>query len=73
MNTTTPPEKLLTVKEVANWLQISTGWVRAHANKERRPYLPSIKLGKSVRFQAPAVAAFLEECQRLSEQYQKKR
>ena len=58
-------ERLLTVKEVAAWLQISEQWVRAHANKERRPYLQSIKLGKSVRFRAPDVQDFLELCQRM--------
>jgi len=58
-------ERLMTVKEVAAWLNISEQWVRAHANKERRPYLPSIKLGKSVRFRASDVQEFLEVCERM--------
>lgn len=60
------PERLLTSKEVATWLQISRAWVHAHAAKERRPYLPSIKLGKSVRFRTADVEGFLSECERLS-------
>jgi excisionase family DNA binding protein len=58
-------ERLLTAKEVAAWLNISEQWVRAHANNERRPYLQSIKLGKSVRFRASDVKEFLEVCERM--------
>jgi excisionase family DNA binding protein len=60
-----PQERLMTVREVAAWLHISEQWVRAHANKERRPYLQSIKLGKSVRFRASDVQEFLGLCQRM--------
>ena len=59
-------EQLLSVKEVAAWLRISEAWVRAHANGERRPHLPSLKLGKSVRFRASDVEGFLMACERLS-------
>ena len=56
-------DKLLSVKEVAAWLQISETWVRAHANKDRRPYLPAIKMGKTLRFRSSDVEGFLQLCQ----------
>jgi len=56
------PEKLLTPKQVAEWLGVSTAWVLDHASGRRRPYLPSVKLGKAVRFRREDVEAFIQEC-----------
>jgi hypothetical protein len=41
---------ILTAAEVAVWLRVTPEWVRAHANRNRRPYLPGFKAGKYVRF-----------------------
>jgi excisionase family DNA binding protein len=53
------PEPLLTVQEVADWLRVEPSWVRAHANGNRRPILPSIKIGKFRRFIKSDVNEFL--------------
>jgi predicted DNA-binding transcriptional regulator AlpA len=60
------PEKLLGAKEVANWLGVSRAWVFEHSNGRRRPFLPSVKLGKSVRYRPVDVDAFIIECERFS-------
>ena len=61
------PEKLLTPKQVAEWLDVSTAWVLDHASGRRRPYLPSVKLGKAVRFRREDVEQFIEDCLRLEQ------
>jgi excisionase family DNA binding protein len=53
--------KLLTVREVSEWLSISEAWVRQHATGRRKPALPSIRLGKSLRFDEASVAQWLKE------------
>ena len=57
-------EELITAAEVARWLNVSRAWVFEHANGRRRPHLPSVKLGKSVRFRPIDVDAFIRECER---------
>lgn len=59
------PERLLSPKEVAEWLGVSTAWVLDHAAR-RRPRLTSVKLGKAVRFRREDVEGFIAECIRLS-------
>jgi len=59
-----PNERLLTVDEVMRWLGVSRSWVIDHANGRRRPFLPSVKLGKCRRFEPAAVARFIDECRR---------
>ena len=59
-------QKLLTVRDVAEWLNMSTGWVRDHATGRRGPVPPSVKLGKALRFREDEVEAWLRE---LSRQY----
>jgi len=61
------PDQLLTVSDVAYRLRVSTSWVRDHANGKRRPCLPSVKLGKAVRFRVEEVEAFLIDCARLAD------
>ncbi len=51
--------RLLTVAEVAEWLAVSQGWVREHATKKRRPHLPCIRLGKSIRFREDQVEEWI--------------
>jgi excisionase family DNA binding protein len=57
-------ERLLGPKEVAQWLGVSSGWVLDHASGRRRPMLPSVKLGKAVRFRREDVEAFIQDCVR---------
>ncbi|HYL98503.1 MAG TPA: helix-turn-helix domain-containing protein [Blastocatellia bacterium] len=59
-------EELLGVTEVAQWLGVSRAWVYEHSNGRRRPYLPSVKLGKSVRFRPTDVEVFILECERFN-------
>ena len=61
-----PREQLLGATEVALWLGVSRAWVFEHANGRRRPYLPSVKLGRSVKFKPSAIEAFIVECERYS-------
>lgn len=56
---------LLTVRQVSEWLNVSPSWVRDHATKRRRPALPSLKLGKSLRFREEQLAEWIRQ---LSEQ-----
>jgi excisionase family DNA binding protein len=59
-----PPERLLTPKEVADILAVSKAWVLDHSSR-RRPHLPSVKLGKAVRFRRADVEKFIQECSRM--------
>jgi len=59
-----PDRPLLNVKQVAALMGVSAAWVLAHANGNRRPKLPSVKLGKVVRFQPAKVNEFIQECSR---------
>jgi len=46
---------------------VSPAWVVDHASGRRRPYLPSVKLGKAVRFRREDVEQFIEDCLRLEQ------
>jgi excisionase family DNA binding protein len=52
-------EPLMTVAEVARMLQMSTAWVRQHSSGLRQPTIPSVKLGKSIRFRRADVEEFI--------------
>jgi excisionase family DNA binding protein len=52
-------ESLLTTEEVAEWLSVSPGWVRDHATR-KQPRLPSLKLGKLLRFRTEDVKEFIQ-------------
>jgi predicted DNA-binding transcriptional regulator AlpA len=52
---------------VAEWLGVSPAWVLDHASGRHRPYLPSVKLGKAVRFRREDVEQFIEDCLRLDQ------
>lgn len=43
-------DRLLNVEQVAAMIAMSPAWVRQPSNGLRRPAIPSIKLGKSIRF-----------------------
>ena len=60
------PERLLTAKELAqDWLGVSVAWVLDHSSGRRAPHLPSVKLGKAVRFRRADVEQFIAECMRM--------
>jgi excisionase family DNA binding protein len=50
----------LTVSQVAEWLAVSRGWVHDHASGRRQPILPSVKMGKSIRFREADVEAWIQ-------------
>jgi excisionase family DNA binding protein len=52
---------LLTVRQVSEWLNVSPSWVRDHATNRRRPALPSLKLGKTLRFREDQVAEWIRQ------------
>lgn len=51
-------ERLLTADDVADMLGVGRDWVYAEARAGR---IPHVKLGRSVRFRAARVAAWLAE------------
>jgi excisionase family DNA binding protein len=53
--------QLLTVRQVSEWLNVSPSWVRDHATHRRRPALPSLKLGKSLRFREDQLAEWIRQ------------
>ena len=55
---------LLTARQVAERFNVSIAWVLAHAEGRRLPILPSLKLGKAVRFRVDDLEMFLEGCRR---------
>lgn len=59
------PDRLLTPREVAEILAVSVAWVLDHSSR-RRPLLPSVKLGKVVRFRSEEVEEFIRECARMN-------
>jgi hypothetical protein len=57
------PPRLWTLDEVAEFLQMSPGWVRDHATR-RQPRIPSIRLGGHravLRFRPQDVQQFVNE------------
>jgi excisionase family DNA binding protein len=58
-------DRLLTPKEVAETLGVSVAWVLDHSSR-RRPLLPSVKLGKAVRFRREEVEEFIRGCARIT-------
>lgn len=51
-------EGLLTVPQVAKLLNVSAGWVRDHATR-KQPHLPSVRLGKLIRFRPEDLETFI--------------
>ena len=58
-------EKLLTAGQVADILSVSTAWVYDHADR-KRPQLPSVRLGKAIRFRPADIEQFIEEMSRFA-------
>ena len=55
---------LLTVAEVAEYLRVSTASVYKHASGASLPQIPSVKMGKSVRFEREAIEQFVRAWRR---------
>lgn len=53
-------ERLLTVGEVADLLQVGPSWIYERTRRRGADRLPHIKLGKYLRFEEDAIRAFLE-------------
>lgn len=53
-------KELVDAAEVARMLGVTEHWVRAHA-RDRRPLMPSYKIGKWVRFDAEKVREWAKE------------
>jgi excisionase family DNA binding protein len=51
-------QKLLTPKEVAEWLDVSVDWVQSHATR-KAPRLPVVRIGKLLRFRNEDVEEFI--------------
>jgi excisionase family DNA binding protein len=56
-------ENLLKPEEVARILRVSTAWVYDHAER-KKPVLPSVRLGKAVRFKPEDIQKFIDEMTR---------
>ncbi len=53
-------EKLHTVDEVADLLQVPRSWIYQRTRRRGADRLPHIKLGKYIRFEEDAVLAWLD-------------
>jgi len=60
----TSMNSLLSVHEVADLLGVSAAWVYQHSCGARRPSLPSVKLGRAVRFRLEAIQEFVCQMER---------
>ncbi len=58
--------RLLTVRQVAELLQVPASWVYGRTRRRGRDQIPHLKLGKYLRFDERAVQKFLEH-QRVSD------
>ncbi len=59
------PEKLLTVDQVSEILQVPPTWVYKHTKRRAAERLPHIKLGKYIRFRESEIISFLERLRRV--------
>ncbi len=60
----TEPEKLLTVREVAELLSVPPSWIYERTRRRGLTRLPHLKVGKYVRFRFSDVEAYLETLRR---------
>jgi excisionase family DNA binding protein len=51
--------RLLGPHDVAQWLGVSSGWVRDHATR-KSPRIRAVKVGKLLRFRPEDVEAFIQ-------------
>lgn len=53
-------EQLMTPKQVAEFLHVTTSWVVEHCSR-RKPSLPHFRFGKQLRFDRKRIEDFLAE------------
>ena len=53
-------DMLLTAQDVAKVLNVSVAWVYDHSNR-KEPIIPSVRLGKAVRFRLQDIEDFVRE------------
>jgi excisionase family DNA binding protein len=58
-------DRLLTIKEVAEWLGVSNAWVYDHATR-KKPFLPCVRLGELTRFRREEIERFIQEHARVN-------
>lgn len=68
-----PTDRLLTLAEVAEHLQVSPGWVRDHALGRRGVRLDGAKLGKYWRFKQEHVDALIQHSEAIADQIAKRK
>jgi excisionase family DNA binding protein len=56
-------DRLLTAREVARILNVSPAWVYDHADR-KKPMVPSVRLGKALRFRPEHVQQFIDQMTR---------
>lgn len=59
--------KIFTAVQVADWLQVSKGFVLDHASGRRRPFLKSIKMGRAIRFREQDVLEYIDRCAQIEQ------
>jgi len=55
------PDQLMTVSEIAAFLNVRVSWVYERTRRRGAERLPHIKLGKYLRFSLPEVIAWLRK------------
>lgn len=58
---TEAPDQLMTVSEVAAFLNVPVSWVYERTRRRGAERLPHIKLGKYLRFSLPEIVAWLQK------------
>ena len=57
-------EKLLTINEISELLNVTKGWIYARTMKKSKNQIPHYKLGKFIRFNLNEVLTWLLETRR---------
>jgi excisionase family DNA binding protein len=59
-NSSNGRDRLLTIQEVADLLQVPTSWLYSHSRKRSKDRIPAVKVGKYVRFNQDDVTEWIE-------------
>lgn len=55
------PQPLLTVEELSKLIGMSSAWIYEHTSGLRRPQIPYVKVGGSIRFRRKAIKQWIRE------------
>jgi len=66
-------DELLTVNDAARLLHVSVSWVYEHTRDNAEDRLPSVKLGKYVRFDREDLRAYIDAKRHASKNHQRRR